>query len=243
MIYDQIIRNLNKKKFFGLLIDPENYAPDELEKICQRAGKLDVDFILVGGSLVSVPMNQVITGIKKHCSMPVLLFPGNYLQISDQADAILLLSLISGRNPEYLIGQHVMAAPLLKKSALEIIPTSYILIGDQDSSVAYLSNTRPIPAGKHDIVLATAQAGEMLGHKLLYLEAGSGANQPVPEEIIKKTKEHVDLPVIVGGGIKDPRDAARLYKAGADMLVVGNAAENNPGMLDKMVEVRDRLNH
>jgi len=169
------------------------------------------------------------------------LFPGSLLQLSDKADGILLLSLISGRNPDYLIGNHVLAANFLKKSGLEIIPTGYILIdGKSVSSVEYISNTRPIPVEKPDIVVATALAGEMLGHKLIYLEAGSGADRRISEQVVAEVKKNIGIPLMVGGGIRNPEDVLNLYRAGADIIVIGTAAEEDPHILSKMAAMRDK---
>ena len=168
----------------------------------------------------------------RRSSIPVILFPGNPLQISSNADALLLLSLISGRNPELLIGHQVLAAPELKRSKLEIIPTGYMLIeGGKLTSVNYMSQTLPIPSDKTDIAVSTAIAGEMLGMKLIYLEAGSGATEPVSVNMIKKVSDNVDLPVIVGGGIRDAKAASERCRAGADIIVVGNGFEDEPSLV------------
>jgi phosphoglycerol geranylgeranyltransferase len=232
------------RKVFILLIDPENCTTVKAEEIISAANKSSVDMILVGGSLTSLPIDQIITTIKKTAACPVVLFPGNLLQLSVKADGILLLSLLSGRNPEYLIGNHVLASQFLKKSGIEIIPTGYILIdGHQLSSVEYMSNTRPIPSEKSDIVVATALAGEQLGLKLIYLEAGSGASDRIREEIIAKVMANISIPLIVGGGIKTPEDIRRLYKAGANGVVVGSAVENDYHVLNSLAEVRNEFIH
>ncbi len=154
------------------------------------------------------------------------------MQISESADAILFLSLISGRNPEYLIGKHVSAAPKLWQSHLQVIPTSYILIdGGRITSVQYISNTVPVPSDKPDIALATAQAGQLLGHQITYLDAGSGAQMSVSEEMIRRVSENTSIPLIVGGGIRDAQTAKTLYDSGADILVIGNAAAEDPGLI------------
>ena len=166
------------------------------------------------------------------------------LQISNDADGILFLSLISGRNPEYLIGNHVVAAPLLKKSKLEILPTGYILIESGNlTSVEYISNTLPIPANKVDIAVATAIAGEMLGNKLIYLEAGSGAKYHVNKNIISKVKENINIPLIVGGGIKTNEEISEVCKAGADIVVIGTAIEKEPDLLKNFSEIVHSFNH
>ncbi|HDR89086.1 MAG TPA: geranylgeranylglyceryl/heptaprenylglyceryl phosphate synthase [Bacteroidetes bacterium] len=238
-IYRQIQESREKQKLFSVLIDPDRYQQRDLLKMIDQSVETGVDFFLVGGSLISHPIEPVISLIKSHGNIPVLLFPGSLLQISPAADAILLLSLISGRNPEFLIGNHVVAAPLLHRTRMEIIPTGYMLIGNQTStSVEYISNTRPIPSEKTDIAVATALAGEMLGLKLIYLEAGSGAPGTVPGEMIRQVKDHISVPLIAGGGIRSVKTLESVYRAGADMAVVGNAFENKPGLLKEMAAVK-----
>jgi phosphoglycerol geranylgeranyltransferase len=240
MIYNTLIETPAKK--VALLIDPDNHTDDSLVKTLAVAVNAGTDFILVGGSLVSKPVDHAVEIIKNSCPIPVILFPGSLLQLSEKADGILLLSLISGRNPDYLIGNHVLAAPFIKKSGLEIIPTGYILIdGKSVSSVEYISNTRPIPVEKPDIIVATALAGEMLGHKLIYLEAGSGADRKVSEHVIAEVRNNIRVPLMVGGGIRTPEDVLNLFRAGADIIVVGSAAEEDPEVLPKMVSVKKLL--
>jgi phosphoglycerol geranylgeranyltransferase len=223
-------------KKFVLLIDPDKYTVHSLIATIYSANELRISAIFVGGSLVSDRVDSTIEIIRQHTSIPVILFPGSLLQLNNKADAILLLSLISGRNPEYLIGNHVLAAPYLKKSGIEVIPTAYILIGHGNpTSVEYISNTRPIPADKFDLVIATAIAGEMMGNKLIYLESGSGASKSLDPELIKEVKRQVTIPVIVGGGIRSPEQIRQLSKVGADVIVVGNAVENNLEKLEILV--------
>ncbi len=224
-------------KKFALLIDPDKYRVHTLIATIYAAEELKINMILVGGSLVSDRIDSTIEIIKKNTNIPVVLFPGSLMQLSDKADAILLLSLISGRNPEYLIGNHVLAAPYLKKSNLEIIPTGYVLVGEGNtSSVKYISNTQPIPADKFDLVSATAMAGEFIGNKLIYLESGSGAQHPISTDLIKEVKKNISVPLIVGGGLRTPEQVAAISKAGADMIVVGNAIENNLELLNSLVK-------
>lgn len=238
-IYRKIEKSRNKKKLFAVLIDPESYQEKTLLSLINQSVNSGVDFFMVGGSMISRPLEPIIKLIKAHCHIPVLLFPGSLLQISPAADAILLLSLISGRNPEFLIGNHVLAAPMLHRYRMESIPTGYLLTGNQTStSVEYISNTRPIPSEKTDIAVATALAGEMLGLKLIYLEAGSGASDPVPGEMIRQVKDQISVPLIVGGGIRSVRTLELVYRAGADMAVVGNAFENKPDLLKEMAAVK-----
>ena len=232
----------DNRKVFSLLIDPEIHQQDDLERTIEMANQACVDVILVGGSLTSSPIDTVMITLKRVTDIPVLLFPGNLLQLSSRADGILLLSLLSGRNPEYLIGNHVLASQFLKKSGIEIIPTGYILIdGHNLSSVEYISNTRPIPADKTDIIVATALAGEQLGLKLIYLEAGSGANNRVKEDIVRQVKANISIPLVVGGGIKTPEDIRNLYRAGANGVVVGTAVEDNYRILPLLAAVRNEF--
>jgi phosphoglycerol geranylgeranyltransferase len=224
-------------KKFALLIDPDNYSVHSLIATMYAAEELKINMIFVGGSLVSDRIDSTIEIIKQHTNIPVVLFPGSLLQLSNKADAILLLSLISGRNPEYLVGNHVLAAPLLQKWGIEVIPTGYILVGDgNSSSVEYISNTKPIPSDKYDLVVATAIAGEMMGNKLIYLESGSGAAKSIDIELIKEVKRHISIPLIVGGGLKNPEQVKNISKAGADIMVVGNAIENNLEILESLVK-------
>jgi len=227
-------------KQLAVLIDPDkiNY------RLIELAEKNGVDHILIGGSIVTESnLTQCILEIKKRCSIPITIFPGSYLQLSDEADALLFLSLISGRNPELLIGNHVMAAQSLRKSKLEIIPTGYILIdGGKSTAVQYISNTMPIPANKPEIAVATAVAGELLGLKLIYLEAGSGALQPVNEHMIKSVRNAIDLPLIVGGGINNSTKVKAALNAGADMIVIGNALEQNENDIVEFAEIVMQMN-
>ncbi len=220
------------KKLFAVLIDPDKFPHQNLLKIITAMETANPDIILVGGSLVAEKTGKVVSLLKEHLSVPVLLFPGNLLQITSNADGLLYLSLISGRNSEFLIGNHVASAPYLKKSGMEIISTGYMLIeGGATTSVEYMSNTRPIPADKNDIAVATAMAAEMLGLKLVYLEGGSGAINPVPEEMITEVKKNISIPLIVGGGLNTIEKVEKACKAGADIVVVGNAFEKDLSLL------------
>ena len=235
MIYDSFTQN---KKKLALLIDPDKQSDGTLRNISQSAEKELVDFIFVGGSLVTSSTSHAIAVIKEHFSRPVILFPGNASQVSANADAILFLSLISGRNAEFLIGNHVLSAPVIKNAKLEAIPTGYLLIDcGGATSVEYMSNTRPIPYNKPDIAVATALAGEMLGLKALYLEGGSGANTFVNPEIIKRVKLSCSIPIIVGGGIKTPETLQQIYECGADIAVIGTIIEKQPTLLSEMMAV------
>lgn len=230
------------KKKFVVLIDPDKPTDEQIVEIVEKSVKVGVDFFFVGGSLLTTDsLDNCIKLIKKHCDIPVLIFPGNSLQISKWCDGFLLLSLISGRNAEMLIGRHVISAPYLKLYGNEIIPTGYMLIdGGKPTSVSYMSNTTPIPHDKDDIAMCTALAGEMLGLKIIYMDAGSGAIEPISAEMIAKVKKTIEIPLIVGGGINTPEKAANAARAGADIVVVGNALEKS---IDKLQEFADAVHN
>lgn len=237
-IYQTILNNaaLNKKQL-AVLIDPDKLDSESLLSTISICNSCNVDFILYGGSLLHEPaqFELYLAEIKNHTQIPVLLFPGNSMQVSKHADGILLLSLISGRNPEYLIGQHVIAAPYLKESGIEILPTGYILIeSGKATTVSYISNTTPIPSDKPEIAACTALAGEMLGLKMIYLDAGSGAQNCIPKEVISKVKKAISAPLIIGGGINTIEKAIDVFNAGADIIVIGNAAEKSPELIKQI---------
>ncbi|MEE4198908.1 MAG: geranylgeranylglyceryl/heptaprenylglyceryl phosphate synthase [Bacteroidales bacterium] len=238
MILELIENKINKRhKLFALLIDPDHHTEKSLISLTQKANEALVDLIFIGGSLLTRSIDDSIQTLKKHTSIPVLLFPGSLLQLSTKADGVLLLSLISGRNPDLLIGNHVVAASYLKQSKLEILPTGYMLVeGGKTTSVEYMSNTKPIPSDKPDIAVATAMAGEMLGLKLIYLEAGSGAKAPLTTQTISQVKNNIHIPLIVGGGITTPEDIQRMVAAGADIIVSGTALEQDPQLLKALVQ-------
>jgi len=227
------------KKIFALLIDPDKHTKKTLATLINIANlEPGPDVILIGGSIVFNGIDETVQLIKSLTTKPVFLFPGSALQVSKYADGILLLSLISGRNPEFLIGNHVLAAPKIKKSGIEVIPTGYILINSGvDTSVSYMSNTVPIPYNKKDIALATALAGEMLGLQTIYLEAGSGAKMTVSTEMIAEVKAHIKIPLIVGGGIKTKLQLIDILKAGADMVVIGTATETSPEQVTEFAKI------
>jgi len=231
------------KKRVALLVDPDGYDNKSLEELIEKINLYPPDLLLVGGSILFNPIEITITALKLETRLPVFIFPGNLYQLSDRADGILFLSLISGRNPEFLIGNHVLAAPHLGRSGIEVIPTGYMLIGNgKATSVEYMSNTSPIPGDKPDIAVATAMAGEMLGLKSLYLEAGSGASHSVEPGIISSIRKSISLPLVVGGGIRSTETALELFNSGADMIVVGNAVEKDPGLIKDFIDTRDSLN-
>jgi len=226
------------KKSFAILIDPDKVSVDSLTNIIKLAIDAKADYFFVGGSLViSDNLDACILQIKKACDIPILLFPGSPSQISKHADALLYLSLISGRNPELLIGQHVISAPFVKKSGLEIIPTGYIVVdGGAATTVSYISNATPVPTDKADIAMCTAMAGEMLGMKLIYMDAGSGAKKAISEEMIATVAQQIEIPLIIGGGIRDAEKAYLNCKAGADVIVIGNAIEKQPSLIKEMAD-------
>lgn len=236
-LYERLLEAKQRgEKRLAVLIDPDKTRIRHLDQIVDAATEGGVHYFFIGGSLVVNDMlDTVLAGIRERCTIPLVLFPGNSFQLSYRADAILFLSLISGRNAELLIGQHVVAAPFLKMSPLEIISTGYMLVdGGVQTSVQYMSNTWPIPANKVDIAVCTAMAGEMLGLKMIYLEAGSGAQNPVPEAMVEAVAGVLNVPLIVGGGIRTPEKAAALLRAGADLLVVGSAVEEDPGRIREL---------
>ena len=226
------------------MLDPDKVEQDTFKDLLIRSVENRVDFFLVGGSLItSYTTRELISQIRDYTPIPVVLFPGNSLHIEDSADAILLLSLISGRNPDFLIGQHVVAAPILKQSGLEVLPTGYMLVDSgTQTTVSYISNTTPLPYDKPGVAACTALAGEMLGLKLTYMDAGSGARRPVSAEMIAAVRAAVDTPLIVGGGINTPEKARTALLAGADMIVVGNGIEANPALLPALADVVGQLN-
>ena len=221
------------KKRFCLLIDPDKITLQNLDTLIRLSLQAKVDAFFIGGSLVmNHQMDALISELKAQTQIPCMLFPGGGNQLTNKADAILLLSLISGRNPDLLIGKHVESAPFLKMSGLEILPTGYMLIdGGKPTSVSYMSNTFPIPNNKNDIAICTAMAGEMLGLKLIYMDAGSGAIQPISESMIQAVSQQIEIPLIVGGGIIDVNSAIKRAQAGADAIVVGNAIEKDKSLI------------
>ena len=223
-------------KSFAVLVDPDKVNDSDVEQLIVLATAAKVDYFLVGGSLVvSNYLDECVQLIKSRCNIPVILFPGSPSQVSKFADALLYLSLISGRNADLLIGQHVVSAPVVKQSGLEIISTGYMVIdGGAPTTVSYISNAAPIPADKNEIAVCTAMAGEMLGMKLIYMDAGSGAKMAISEEMISMVAKAIEVPLIIGGGIIEPEKAYLNCKAGADCIVVGNAIEKDPSLIKEM---------
>lgn len=229
-IYNDILKaKSDKTKLLAILLDPDKIVWENLSVLISKINQSPATHIFIGGSLVITnTISELIIHLKQKTTLPTVLFPGNPTQISNEADAILFLMLISGRNPDYLIEQQVKAAPILKKTNLEIISTGYILIesGNQ-TAVERVSKTKPLDRNNIDYVIQTAQAGEMLGNKLIYLEAGSGAKQAVPLEMIKKVAQNIEIPLVVGGGIVDLQQIKNSYTAGADLVVIGTVFEND----------------
>lgn len=226
----------HRKKALAVLLDPDKASSDHLEEIIRHAEAASVNYFFVGGSLLfSNQLEATVLAVKKRSSIPVILFPGASGHITPAADALLYLSLISGRNPELLIGQHVLSALAVKRSGLEVLPTGYMLIdGGTATTVSYISNTAPLPHNKPDIAVCTALAGELLGLRLIYMDAGSGALQPVPAQMIEAVASQISVPLIVGGGINDPQKAYLAAKAGAEVVVVGNMLEKQPSLVKEM---------
>jgi len=229
-------RKRTGKKSFAVLIDPDKVNDNYMEHLIKLSVSAKVDYFFVGGSLViSDYLDECLQMIRKNCTIPTIIFPGSPSQVSKYADALLYLSLISGRNAELLIGQHVVSAPIVKKSGLEIMPTGYMVVdGGAPTTVSYISNASPIPADKNEIAVCTAMAGEMLGMKLIYMDAGSGAKRAISEDMIEKVAQSIAVPLIVGGGITEPEKAYLNCKAGADVIVVGNAIEKDASLLQEM---------
>jgi phosphoglycerol geranylgeranyltransferase len=222
----------------AVLIDPDKNQDDQkLVCLLEKINVLNPEFIFVGGSTVDVSQfNKIVELIKELTTIPLVIFPGSHNQIHEKANGILFLSLISGRNPDYLIGHHVEAAHLLKKMNVEVIPTGYLLIdGGKNSSVQYVSQTTPIPSDQENIAVKTAIAGEMLGMKTIFLDAGSGALNSVPVKMIREVKKNISIPLIVGGGLKTIEQIKNTFDAGADLIVIGNKIEDDIDfMLDLM---------
>jgi phosphoglycerol geranylgeranyltransferase len=236
-VYSSLIeKKSDAQKSFAVLIDPDKVTMTDIDSLCKLSMDAKVDYFFVGGSLVvSNQLDAVILRIKKNCAIPVLIFPGSAAQISRYGDALLYLSLISGRNADLLIGQHVISAPFVKQSGLEIISTGYMVVdGGSPTTVSYISNALPVPADKHEIAMCTALAGEMLGMKLIYMDAGSGALRPIHEHMITAVANAIQIPLIVGGGITQPEKAYHNCKAGADLIVIGNAIEKDPALIGEM---------
>mgnify|MGYP003691653143 CR=1 FL=1 len=232
----------DNKKSLAVLIDPDSLSIKDLEQQMNSAINAEVDYFFVGGSMITDDcLDETLTFLKKNSSIPIIIFPGSVYQINGKADAVLFLSLISGRNPELLIGKHVLAAPMIKKSGIEVLPTGYMLIDSgKQTTASYISSTLPIPNNKPSIAACTAMAGEMLGLKLIFLDGGSGAEKPVTAEMIKATAAVTDSPIIIGGGISTAEKAIENWNAGADIVVIGTAFENDPSIISEISKAKNR---
>jgi len=236
-IYTHITKSKKAgKKLFALLVDPDKQDMSALIGTVEKAKSAKIDFFFVGGSLLTNDsLESCIHTIKSNCDIPIVLFPGNAMQVNNNADGILFLSLISGRNADMLIGKQVITAPILKQSSLEILPTGYMLIDSgKPTTVSYMSNTTPIPYEKNAVAACTAMAGEMLGLKLIFMDGGSGAENPVSESMIEAVRKSVDCPIIIGGGISSGKKATANCKSGADIIVVGNAIEKDENLIKEI---------
>ncbi len=230
----------SSKKQLAVLVDPDKCdASGPFEQTISIANKAKVDFFFVGGSLLTTNRFEAcIQTIREHSDIPIVIFPGSPAQVSSSADGILFLSLISGRNADALIGAHVLAAPVVKASGIEVLPTGYMIVDSgRQTTASYMSNSTPIPYDKPDIAACTALAGQLLGLQLVYLDGGSGAQKPISEEMIRAVKSQVDIPVIVGGGIRDADTATAICQAGADIIVVGNAIEKDPNLIPTIAHI------
>ena len=242
-IYNNILKSkVENEKLLAILLDPDKIDLDKVKILIEKINQSPATHIFIGGSLVENNiLDELIVTIKQNCDLPIVLFPGNPSQISNKADAILFLSLISGRNPDFLIDHQVKAVPILKQTDLEIISTGYILIeSGTETAVERVSKTKPLDRNNIEYVVHTAQAGEMLGNKLIYLEAGSGAKQAVPLGMIKKVAQNIKIPLLVGGGIIDLQGIQNAYDSGADLVVIGTAFENDVDFFNK-IELASRL--
>ena len=229
MYNDILVSKANNEKLLAILLDPDKIDLKNVEIVIKKINQSPATHIFIGGSSVeSNIMDDLILKIKQNCDLPIVLFPGNPSQISSEADAILFLSLISGRNPDFLIEHQVKAVPILKKTVLEIISTGYILIESKtETAVERVSNTKPLDKKNPEYILHTAQAGELLGNKLIYLEAGSGALCPISAEIIKLVAQNIEIPLLVGGGIINLQGIQTAFNSGADLVVIGTAFEKD----------------
>jgi len=227
------------KKAFAVLIDPDDIQPEKIVELAKRCDAAKVDLVLFGGSLMlSDHMELCINAFKSVSQIPVILFPGSPAQVCKAADALLFLSLVSGRNAELLIGQQVVAAPVVKASGLEVLSTGYILVdGGVPTTVSYMSHSAPVPRNKPDIALCTAWAAELMGQSIIYMDAGSGAQHPISAEMIRKVSRNIEIPLVVGGGIKDVAGVRAAFEAGAQVVVVGNAIEKDFSLVEEMSAV------
>jgi len=241
-IYSRILeRSKQGQKQLAILVDPDKHEPADFEPLAKKLVSYAVDYFLIGGSLLSKDLlDECLIAFRKHSSIPLIIFPGGVMQVNEKADALLFLSLISGRNADLLIGKQVESVPYILQAKIEPISTGYILVdGGNMTTAQYISNTLPVPANKPDIAALTAKAGEMIGMKMIYLDAGSGAHHSIPVSMIKKVRKMVNTPLMVGGGIRSAAEAKEKLDAGADLIVVGTAVEENMAFLNELMEVFD----
>ncbi len=237
-IYQDILHAVaNKKRLLAVLLDPDKLSINQIPEIASKINRSIVTHILVGGSIIEESvMDPFVIELKKQTELPIVIFPGDITQISNHADGLLFLSLISGRNPEFLIEKQVQSVSKLRGSNLEVIPTGYLLIENgKETAVQRVSQTNPMSRGNTSLIVDTAKAGELLGMKLIYLEAGSGATHPINREIISKVKADLNMPLIVGGGISNKKQLDTAYTAGADMVVIGTAFEQNDAFFNELI--------
>ncbi|MCB0380616.1 MAG: geranylgeranylglyceryl/heptaprenylglyceryl phosphate synthase [Flavobacteriales bacterium] len=237
-------KSAENKKMFSVLIDPDKQNFADLHKTVSKCNDAQIDFFLVGGSIITKgDIATTVRFIKENSKIPVVLFPGNHQHVTQHADGILFLSLISGRNPSFLIGNQVLAAPIIQKTDLEVLSTGYMLVDCGTTTTAiYMSETAPLPYHKPDIAAATALAGEYLGLKMIYIDGGSGAQKTISTEMIKQVKSVLSIPLIIGGGIKSAMQANDIYQAGADIIIIGNGAEENRSLIQEIADVRASYN-
>lgn len=235
-----------KQKMLAVLLDPDKIDLQQAADQVHMLNAHQVDLLLLGGSLVQdQSIHELVRSLKPLAEMPIILFPGTINQVAEDADGILLLSLISGRNADLLIGKHVEAAPMLKASGLEILPTGYMLIeSGKLTTVNYVSHTLPIPHDKPGIAVSTALAGELLGLRLIYMDGGSGAQQPISSQMIREVARQLSIPLIIGGGIRSREQAQIAWEAGADIIVVGSAIEQDPqgDLIQDLTKERNKVN-
>ncbi len=236
-IYQDLLKSFSaKENGLAILIDPDKFSVDNTTGFFKKVNQSMATHIFVGGSTVNEHATDIlVTEIKKTTNLPLVLFPGDVTQITDKADAVLFLSLISGRNPEYLIGKHVESVEKIRTANLEVIPTGYILIENgKETAVERVTETKPLPKNNIQYIVDTAKAGELLGMKLMYLEAGSGAKEEVSQDIISAVKKEIQIPLIVGGGIRSKKQLENAYNSGADLVVIGTAFENDESFFDDL---------
>ncbi|MDB4273751.1 geranylgeranylglyceryl/heptaprenylglyceryl phosphate synthase [Algibacter sp.] len=236
-IYKNIQDSISKgEKLLAVLIDPDKFSIESTSSFIRKVNESIATHIFVGGSIVNNDAtDSLVSEIKKHTNLPIVLFPGDVSQITDKANALLFLSLLSGRNSEYLIGKHVEAVSKLSKMQLEVISTGYILIeSGKETAVEKVTNTKPMPRGNIQNIVDTAKAGQLLGMKLIYLEAGSGAREPLTKTIISRIKQELDIPLIVGGGIRSKVQLDHAFNAGAELVVIGTAFEEDESFFDDL---------